>query len=102
MKPELIVFLVSAAVAVAQVILLSRLFISLKQYKRHKTFIIIALKIISYAVLCYLLIFKYIGLLMFSVSGFLAGLPIVAIFMFFVYHYKDEIKNLIGKIKIIG
>lgn len=99
MKPELAVFLVSAAVAVVQVILLSRLFISLKQYKRHKTFIIIALKIISYAVLCYILIFKYMGQLMFGFSGLLAGLPIAAIILFFVYHYKEQIKNLIGKIK---
>ena len=99
MKTELVVFLIAVAVAVAQVILLSRLFVSLKEGKRGKTFLIIMFKIASYIALCYFVIFKYGAQLMFAFSGFLAGLPIAAIILFFVYHYKDEIKNLIGKIK---
>ena len=96
MRPELIIFLVSAAVAVVQVILLSRLFVTLKQCERKKTFIIITLKIISYVILCYLLIFKYTAQLMFGFSGFLAGLPLAAIGLFLIHHYKEEI---IAKLK---
>lgn len=99
MKSELIAFLISAVVAAVQVVLLSHLFVSLKEGNRKKTFLIIMFKIASYLALCYLLIFKFTTQLMFSVSGFLAGLPLTAIILFFIYRYKKEIKNLISKNK---
>ena len=93
MKTEFVVFLVSALIAAAQMVLLAFLFKSLKQGRRGISFLIMFVKLISYIALIYILIYKFMVYTMFGLCGFLSGLPIsVILILIYVKYFKGKIR----------
>lgn len=81
---DLSAFIISFLFAAAQLFLLRKLLIYVTDGNRRKIVLYMLIKFFAYGIAIALLMFKFLGNLMYCLCGFAAGMPLCA-FGYFIY-----------------